>query len=71
VLFWFVGFVALAVFLSRLLFCQGSICHAARAGAVFSSFQFALWSVTTFLMSEDLLRLGFHKPLRRALPDPK
>lgn len=62
VLFYFAGFVALAVFLSRLLFCRGMVCASARADAVISSFEFALWGVTTFLMVKDIMRGGMRKP---------
>lgn len=37
-LFYFAGFVALATFLGKLLFCRGSVCAAARADAVFAAF---------------------------------
>lgn len=40
-IFWFAGFLAGAVFLSRLLFCTGSVCGAARAAVVFGAFE---WS---------------------------
>lgn len=39
-LFWFAGFLALGVFLSKLGMCAGGVCHSARAGVVFASF---LW----------------------------
>jgi hypothetical protein len=38
-LFWFAGFIALAVFLSNLLFCRGNVCRAAQAAAVFGAFE--------------------------------
>jgi hypothetical protein len=40
-LFYISGFLALCVFLSRLLFCRGPPCHAAQADAAFASFSFA------------------------------
>ena len=45
-LFWFAGFVALAVFLSGLVFCRGTVCNAARASTVFGALE---WSVHTNL----------------------
>ncbi|KAK2003098.1 hypothetical protein LX36DRAFT_165861 [Colletotrichum falcatum] len=62
VLFYFSGFVALAVFLSKLLFCRGAVCGAARADTVFAAFQFVLWSGTTLLMFKDVFKTGFRKP---------
>ncbi|KAL1861608.1 hypothetical protein Daus18300_008724 [Diaporthe australafricana] len=59
VLFYFAGFVALAVFLTHLLFCRGAVCGSARAATVFSSFNFALWSATAALTIKDALKGGF------------
>ncbi|KAL2019439.1 hypothetical protein VTK56DRAFT_9644 [Thermocarpiscus australiensis] len=58
VLFWFAGFVALSVFLSKLLFCRGSVCHAARADVAFASFAFALWTASAVLLGRDLFKAG-------------
>ncbi|KAK4222413.1 membrane-associating domain-containing protein [Podospora fimiseda] len=44
VLFWFAGWVALAVFLSRLLFCRGSVCHAAQADVAFAAMAWICWA---------------------------
>jgi hypothetical protein len=62
VLFYFAGFIALAVFLSQLLFCRGSVCAAARADTVFASASFLLWVGSTYLMAKDVFKLGFRKP---------
>ena len=59
VLFYFAGFVALAVFLTHLLFCRGAVCGSARAATVFSSFNFVLWSATAALTIKDALKGGF------------
>lgn len=40
------GFIALSVFLSRLLFCHGSVCNAVRADAVFAAFGYAVWAAS-------------------------
>ncbi|KAF3765826.1 hypothetical protein M406DRAFT_88620 [Cryphonectria parasitica EP155] len=56
VVFYFAGFVAMAVFLSRLLFCRGAVCGSARAATVFGAFEFALWAATTAFTFKDALR---------------
>ncbi|MCJ1483160.1 hypothetical protein MMC06_003327 [Schaereria dolodes] len=38
-LFWFAGFIALAVFLTGLTLCVGHVCRAAQAAAVFAAFE--------------------------------
>jgi hypothetical protein len=38
-LFWFAGFIALAVFISNLLFCRGDVCRAAQAATVFGALE--------------------------------
>ena len=58
-LFYFAGFVALAVFLTHLLFCRGAVCGSARAATVFSSFNFLLWTATAALTIKDALKGGF------------
>ncbi|GAB1313011.1 hypothetical protein MFIFM68171_03221 [Madurella fahalii] len=62
VLFWFSGFVALAVFLSKLLFCRGAVCHAAQVDAVFAALSFAIWTSSTVLLGRDLFKAGFRRP---------
>ncbi|PSR79273.1 membrane-associating domain-domain-containing protein [Coniella lustricola] len=59
VLFYFAGFIALAVFLSKLLFCRGTVCSSARAATAFGSFEWALWAVTAGLTLKDALKGGF------------
>jgi hypothetical protein len=46
VLFYFAGFIALAVFISKLLFCRGTVCGAARADVAFGAFEFLLWAAS-------------------------
>lgn len=58
-LFYFSGFVALAVFLGRLLFCRGSVCAAARADAAFSAFSFLLWGASSGLLALQFFKGGF------------
>lgn len=62
VLFYFAGFIALAVFLSKLLFCRGTVCAVARTDTVLAAFEFALWSATSLLMVKDVFKTGFRKP---------
>lgn len=50
-LFYFAGFIALATFLSKLLFCRGSVCSAARADAVFAAFSWVLWTASAVVMA--------------------
>ncbi|KUI57717.1 hypothetical protein VP1G_05051 [Cytospora mali] len=59
VIFYFAGFVALAVFLNNLLFCRGAVCGSARASAVFAAFNFALWGATAGLAIKNALGGGF------------
>ncbi|KAK3321062.1 membrane-associating domain-containing protein [Cercophora scortea] len=61
-IFWFSGFVALAVFLSKLLFCRGSVCAAAQADTAFAAFMFVTWSVTVGMLAKDVFKSGFRKP---------
>jgi hypothetical protein len=58
-IFYFAGFVALSVFLSKLLFCRGSVCAAARAAAVFAALSFATWFLTAVLLGIDIFKGGF------------
>lgn len=68
VLFYFAGFIALAVFLSKLLFCRGAVCAAARADTVLAALQFALWSGTSLLMMKDVFKTGLRKPTAAGPP---
>jgi len=58
-LFYFGGFIALAVFLGKLLFCRGSVCSAARADAVFAAFSWALWTFTAGMTAMETFKGGF------------
>lgn len=71
VLFWFAGFIALGVFLSKLLFCRGTVCGAAQADTVFSAFLFATWGASCALMGKDILKSGFRKPSPAVGPQMK
>ncbi|RKF83353.1 hypothetical protein GcC1_003018 [Golovinomyces cichoracearum] len=58
VLFYFAGFIALSVFISKLLFCRGSVCSAARADAVFAAFSWLLWAGSTTLLALEIFKGG-------------
>ncbi|RYP52595.1 hypothetical protein DL768_002245 [Monosporascus sp. mg162] len=55
-LFHLFGFVYLAVFISRLLFCWGSVCGAARAGVAFGALGFLLWVASAALAAREIIR---------------
>jgi len=57
-LFYFAGFIALAVFLGKLLFCRGSVCSAARADAVFAAFNWLLWTGSSALLALEMFKGG-------------
>ncbi|MCJ1262767.1 hypothetical protein MMC22_002637 [Lobaria immixta] len=48
-LFWFAGFIALAVFHSNLGECRGRVCDDLVAGIVFGAFEWLLFAATTVL----------------------
>ncbi|KAI1760874.1 membrane-associating domain-containing protein [Hypoxylon sp. FL1150] len=57
-LFYFSGFVALSVFMSRLLFCRGSVCQSAQAAIAFGAMEFLLWTASAILMGMELAKSG-------------
>ncbi|KAI1343984.1 membrane-associating domain-containing protein [Xylariaceae sp. FL0016] len=52
-LFYFAGFIALSVFISKLLFCRGSVCGAAQADVAFGAFEFLLWTASAVFMGKE------------------
>ncbi|KAI0882428.1 membrane-associating domain-containing protein [Annulohypoxylon maeteangense] len=66
-LFYFAGFIALSVFMSRLLFCRGSVCGAAQASIAFGAMEFLLWTVSAILVGKEVSKSG----LGLSLPLPK
>ncbi|ELQ35550.1 hypothetical protein OOU_Y34scaffold00703g4 [Pyricularia oryzae Y34] len=59
-LFYFAGFIALAVFLNGLVFCRGPVCGSARASTAFGAFQWILFSVTGGLTAKEVFfKSGF------------
>jgi hypothetical protein len=59
-LFYFAGFIALAVFLGKLLFCRGTVCAAARADAVFAAFNWMLWTGSSTILALEFFKGGFN-----------
>ncbi|KAK3397185.1 hypothetical protein B0T20DRAFT_251474 [Sordaria brevicollis] len=57
-LFWFAGFVSLSVFLSKLLFCRGSVCGAARADVGIAACLSVSWIISVALLARDAIRSG-------------
>jgi hypothetical protein len=59
---WFGSSISLAVFLSRLLFCRGSVCAAAQADSVFAFVNLLAWLGTFVPLTLDLFKGGLRKP---------
>lgn len=59
-LFYFAGFIALAVFLNTLVFCRGTVCGSARAATAFGAFNWLLFTVSCGLAAkETVFKSGF------------
>jgi len=65
-LFWFAGFIALAVFLSSLSLCIGSVCNSAKAATVFGAFIWIISSITTGLAAMHVWRTRHSAPAKPA-----
>ncbi|KUJ16887.1 uncharacterized protein LY89DRAFT_67100 [Mollisia scopiformis] len=66
------GFIALSVFLSRLLFCEGSVCLAARLDAVFAAFSYAVWTASATISGIQIskrLKSGMHRDLFESIEE--
>lgn len=61
-IFYFSGFIALAVFMSRLIFCNGAVCSVGKADAVITALDFVVWTASTTLMAMDLFKGGLRMP---------
>ncbi|KAL2127433.1 hypothetical protein VTI74DRAFT_10751 [Chaetomium olivicolor] len=57
-LFYFAGFIALSVFLSKLLFCRGAVCHVAQADVALAAFSFAVWTASAVITGLESVRAG-------------
>ena len=53
-LLWFIGFVALAVYVGNLAICVGHVCRALKAAVVFGAFEWALFLATTILAALEM-----------------
>ncbi|KAI1471533.1 membrane-associating domain-containing protein [Daldinia caldariorum] len=62
----FAGFIALAVFMSRLLFCRGSVCGSARASIAFGAIEFLLWTASAVFAGKEVVQGGGFLPKRGA-----
>ncbi|KPM34479.1 hypothetical protein AK830_g12097 [Neonectria ditissima] len=57
--FYFGAFIALAIFIGGLVFCQGTVCSVSRADTVVAAGQFTAWIGTTaFTAKEMFVRSG-------------
>ena len=57
-IFYFSGFIALAVFLAKVLFCNGIVCAVARSMSVVAAAEFATWIGSTILVAKQLFVRG-------------
>lgn len=64
--FYFGGFIAVAILLSRLVFCEGTVCAVARATSVLAAAEFGAWIVTTMMQAKDIFKNG----VRSYKPEP-
>jgi hypothetical protein len=75
VTFFFSGFVALGVFLSKLDWCRGAVCSSAQADTAFAAFLFIIWGVTIFYAGKEFMKAGFRRAvtakMNGALPPMK
>ncbi|KAI9699311.1 MAG: hypothetical protein M1836_002921 [Candelina mexicana] len=57
-LFWFAGFIALAVYISDTIFdyCTGGFCSGLKAACVFAAFEWLLFTATTILSALHVFR---------------
>lgn len=55
-IFYFAGFIALAIFLSKLVFCNGAVCEVGRATSVVAAAEFASWIATTILRAKSIFK---------------
>lgn len=57
-IFYFAGFIAVAVCLGDLAFCDGSVCMAGRGAAVLAAAQFGLWMGSAIFAARNLFVRG-------------
>lgn len=54
--FYFAGFIALAVYVSHRVFCFGTVCAVGRATSVVAAAEFSSWIATTILLAKDIFK---------------
>ncbi|KAH0601964.1 hypothetical protein MHUMG1_00843 [Metarhizium humberi] len=52
---YFAGFIALAVYVGNLTFCEGSVCRASRADAAVAAGAFCAWIASTILTAKQMI----------------
>ncbi|KAL7906869.1 hypothetical protein GGI35DRAFT_97500 [Trichoderma velutinum] len=57
-IFYFAGFIAVAVCLGDLAFCTGSVCMAGRGTAVLAAAQFSFWMGSAIMAAKAIVRDG-------------
>ncbi|KAL7962420.1 hypothetical protein V8C34DRAFT_270270 [Trichoderma compactum] len=55
-IFYFAGFIAVAVCLGDLAFCTGAVCMAGRGTAVLAAAQFSLWMGSAIIAAKAMVR---------------
>ncbi|OAA34962.1 MARVEL-like domain protein [Metarhizium rileyi] len=55
---YFGGFIAVAVYVGSLTFCEGSVCRAGRADAVVAAGAFCAWIASTSLTAKQMILGG-------------
>ncbi|KAK5661497.1 hypothetical protein OQA88_11401 [Cercophora sp. LCS_1] len=68
VVLWFGSSISLALFLSRLLFCRGSVCAAAQADVVFSFVMLGAWISTFVPLTFEMCKNGFRRRASGSAP---
>ncbi|KAL6901373.1 hypothetical protein GGI43DRAFT_383702 [Trichoderma evansii] len=57
-IFYFSGFIAVAICLGDLAFCTGSVCMSGRGAAVLAAVQFSLWMFSAILAAKEIFKGG-------------
>merc|ERR1712000_651671 len=57
-IFYFAGFIALAVFLSKLLFCNGTVCAVGRSTSIVAAADFSCWIATMMIEAKTIFKKG-------------
>ncbi|KAM0511150.1 hypothetical protein ACHAPE_010172 [Trichoderma viride] len=57
-IFYFSGFIAVAICLGDLAFCNGPVCMAGRGAAVLAAVQFSLWMFSAILATKEMFKGG-------------